>query len=94
MFADWLLSKVACIQLSVTDAGVQGSIDVAGELQLTFVRTEDGKQATLMNPPVSAALGIEALDLAMAGGSCGSDPDFRAWNSLGCGAHSSFAWRS
>ncbi len=47
-----------------------------------------------MNPPVSAALGIEALDLAMAGGSCGSDPDFRAWNSLGFGAHSSFAWRS
>ena len=56
MFADWLSSKVAGIQLSVTDAGVQGSIDVAGELQLTYVRTEDGKQATLMNPPVSAAL--------------------------------------
>lgn len=61
-------------------------------MALQPLKTEDGKQATLHNAPVAAAIGEHVLELATATGSRWSDPDLRSFESLGWGAVSVVEW--
>jgi hypothetical protein len=87
----WLPVQVTRIDI---EAGDKPSFKVGGVGQGTFerVKTEDGKQAKLLNAPVVAAFQIDTIELARADGSRWSDPDLRQWESLGFGAIEPFSW--
>jgi hypothetical protein len=94
LISEWLPSREAEISISVDGDNVQVSVGGAGEVRLAAVRTAEGTQTKLVGAPVAAALHIDYYDLALANGTRWSDPDLRAWESLGFGAQESFSWAS
>lgn len=82
---EWLPSKVVDIEFV---SGDSPSVTVGdfGKLVLQPIRAEEGgAPAQLVNAPILHAFGMMAEDLAFAHGSGFSDPDLRAWESLGSG---------
>lgn len=88
----WLPSAITTVGIKDGDAP-RVTVEGAGEIVLQPIKTEDGKQATLNNAPVSAAaFGVQVIELAMATGSRWSDPDLRSWESLGYGGTEDVEW--
>jgi hypothetical protein len=63
-----------------------------GQITLQPIKTEDGKAAKLVNAPILAAFSMTSEDLAYAQGTKFSDPDMRAWESLGHGGVAQAVW--
>ena len=90
MIREFLPSKTAAIDIGGGDAPyvkVPGIVDIS----LQRVKDEAGKQAVLVNAPLSAGFGVDTMELATATGSV-SDPDLRQWETLGNGAAVPFDW--
>jgi hypothetical protein len=90
MIAEFLPSKT--LPLEVT-GGDQPRVTVGDLVDLTFdrMKTEDGKQAVLVNSPLSTSFAVDTQELATASGRA-SDPDLRSWETLGYGAAVPFDW--
>lgn len=84
MIKEWLPTETARIEL---ETGERPSATIGGVGQLTMerIKTEDGKQAKLVNAPVAAAFGTDTIELARADGSRWNDPKLRQWESGGYG---------
>jgi hypothetical protein len=63
----------------------------AVDLSMTRLRTEDGKQAMLVNAPLAGGFMVDTTELATASGGA-SDSDLRSWQSLGYGGATAFNW--
>lgn len=89
----FLPTRVARVQIL---SGDSPSVSVAGvgEISLQPVKTEDGKQAKLVNAPLLAVFGFESEDLASSSGSRWDDPDMRRWEAGGAGGITPFNWRA
>jgi len=83
----WLPSKTARIEIQKGDTPtvVVGGV---GRLKLQPVKTEDGRQVSILNSPAIQAFGADREDLARGDGSSWSDSDMRRWESGGAGAMS------
>ena len=88
---EWLPSTVAKVDFTNGDSP-GGSVEGIGELKLQPVKTEDGTSSKLSGAPVLAAFGIGSGDLAFGTGTKFSDPDMRAWESLGEGLMTTVEW--
>jgi hypothetical protein len=62
-----------------------------GQITLRNIKTEDGKQTTIVNAPLNASFGMETSNLARGDGSSWSDPELRNWQSGGTGSISRFS---
>ena len=73
--------------------GDSPSVKVEGIVDITMTRMKDdaGNQAVVVNAPIAAGFAVDTLELATAAGSV-SDPDLRAWETLGYGAAVPFDW--
>lgn len=90
MIAQFLPSKSVRVDIVGGDnphVKVEGVADIA----MQRVKTEDGKQAVVVNAPLAAGFGVDTLELAMATGRV-SDPDLRQWETLGNAAAVPFDW--
>ena len=90
-----VLSKVlpmqtARIEVSLGD-NPSAKVGSIGQISLQNVKTEDGKQTTVVNAPLNASFGMETSNLARGDGSSWSDPDMRSWQSGGTGSISRFS---
>ena len=87
----WLPPMVTTIKI---DAGDPPSYAIGdfGIGKFERLKTESGKQAKVIDPPVPALLGIATMELARADGSSWSDPEMRQWQSLGYGVVAPFNW--
>lgn len=87
----WLPTTITAIKI---DAGENPAFSIAGVGGTTLARlkTSDGRQAALKNAPVAEAFAIDTIELASAEKTRWTDPDMRAWDSLGFGAVESFNW--
>lgn len=90
MIAEFLPSKT--VRLEVT-GGDTPRVKVADVIDITLERmkTEDGKQAVVVNAPLSAGFAVDTIELATATGAV-SDPDLRSWETLGYGGAVPFDW--
>jgi hypothetical protein len=87
----WLPTTVA--KINFTDGDSPGAtVEGIGEVVLQPIKTEDGKQAKIVGAPVLAAFAMASEDLAYATGTKFSDPDMRAWESLGHGGSAQVVW--
>jgi hypothetical protein len=86
----WLDTKVVPISIEVGD---KPSVTVGeyGTLTMERIRTEDGKQAQVMNAPVATAFGWPVMNLGVGTGGW-NDPDLRTWETLGAGNCSPITW--
>jgi hypothetical protein len=90
MIGTWLPSMVTSIEIHDGEAP-RVTVAGAGQIALQPLKTEDGRQATLNNAPIAVGFGQDVLELATATGGF-SDPDLRAWESLGYGSTSTMEW--
>jgi hypothetical protein len=90
MIREWLPSQATRIDVTGGDAPHVAVGDLI-DISLQRMKTEDGKQTVLTNAPLSAGFMVDTLELATATGSA-SDPDLRAWSTLGYGAAVPFDW--
>ena len=90
MIGEFLPSTTTRVEVS---GGDNPSVRVEGvaDISLTRVKDEAGKQAVLVNAPLSAGFAVDTVELAMATGRV-SDPDLRAWETLGNGGAVPFDW--
>lgn len=89
----WLPSKTVRIEIQKGDSlsVVVGSV---GRLKLQPVKTEDGRQVSILNSPAIQAFGSDREDLARGEGSSWSETDMRRWESGGAGAMSTLKMSS
>lgn len=90
MVAEFLPSKTVPVEVSGGESPrvkVGDVIDIA----LERMRTDDGKQAVVVNAPIAAGFAVDTMELATATGAA-SDPDLRSWETLGYGAAVPFDW--
>jgi hypothetical protein len=93
MIGGWVPTARARIEM--TDGANPGAtVGSVGRLSLTPLTTADGKQTKLVNGPVIAGFGVDTIELAVAQDTAWSDPDLRAWESLGYGGRVNFDWRA
>jgi hypothetical protein len=90
MIGEFLPSQTAAIEITGGDRPSY-RVDGLGGFELERVKTEDGKQAITVNAPVAVGFGADTQELAYAKGGL-SDPDLRAWETLGNGAAVPFDW--
>lgn len=90
MIKEWLPSTTAPVEVT---GGEEPHVRVGDVLDITMarLRTEDGKQAKLVNAPIAAGFMVDTTELATAAGGA-SDPDLRAWQTLGYGGANPFDW--
>jgi len=93
-----VLSKVlpvqtASIQVSSGD-NASARVGNVGQIDLKSIKTEDGKQTTIVNAPLNASFGMETSNLARGDGSSWSDPELRNWQSGGTGSISRFSLKA
>ncbi len=88
----WLPSKTAKIEIN-TGESPSFKVGDFGTGKLERMKTPDGKQATVVNAPLSGAFGVDTQELVLATGSSWSDADMRKWESLGNGAVVAFSWK-
>jgi hypothetical protein len=90
-----VLSKVLPTQTANIDVSLGESptakIGSIGQFTLQRVKTQDGKQTTVVNAPLNASFGMETSNLARGDGSSWSDPELRNWQSGGTGSISRFS---
>jgi hypothetical protein len=91
MIGTWLPSTVTSVYIADGEAPTV-TVAGAGKIVLQPLTTEDGRRATLNNAPIAVGFGQDVLELSMATGSGFSDPDLRAWESLGYGSTSVVEW--
>ncbi len=90
MIGEFLPSKTAPLEVMGGEnpvVKVEGLVDIS----MARMRTEDGKQTTVVNAPLFAGFAVEMQELAVAAGGV-SDPDLRQWQTLGNGAATPFDW--
>jgi hypothetical protein len=88
---EWLPSKVAGVKN--TDGDSPGAtVEGLGQVVMQPIKTESGKQATMTNAPILEAFSIGSVDLVSGIGTKFSDPDLRAWESLGAGSMTKVEW--
>ena len=90
MIAQVLPSKTVTVDVTGGDS-TRVKIGDLIDITLERMRTEDGKQAVVVNAPIAAGLAVDTMELATAAGTA-SDPDLRAWETLGYGAAVPFDW--
>ena len=90
MIGEFLPSTTTRIEVTGGD-NPRVSVEGVGDIALQRVKDEAGKQAVLVNAPLSAGFAVDTLELATATGRI-SDPDLRAWETLGNGAAVPFDW--
>ncbi|MGH9190156.1 MAG: DUF1326 domain-containing protein [Acidimicrobiales bacterium] len=90
MVAEFLPSKTVSVEVS---GGESPRVKVGDliEIALERMRTDDGKQAVVVNAPITAGFAVDTMELATATGAA-SDPDLRSWETLGYGAAVPFDW--
>lgn len=93
-----LLTTVLPVQSARIDVSVgakaSAKVGSVGQISLENVKSEDGRQTTVVNAPVNLSFGIEVSNLARGDGSSWSDPDLRTWQSGGTGSISKFALKA
>ena len=87
----WLPSQVAAIEINTGDKP-SFKVGNVGQGTLERMKTEDGKQAKVIDAPMSAGFQVSTQELAMATGKW-SDPALRQWESSGNGAVVPFSWK-
>lgn len=87
---EFLPSKTVRVDVTGGDSP-RVAVDGVGEITFERTKTEDGKQAVVVNAPLSAAFMVDTMQLALASGGV-SDPDLRSWETLGNGAAVPFDW--
>jgi len=88
---EWLPSMVT--KVTVTDGNSPGAkIEGIGEIVLNPIKLEDGTPTKLVNAPILSAFGMLEEQLGFATGTKFSDPDMRAWESLGQGGTTQAVW--
>ena len=85
--------QAASIQVSSGDKA-SARVGNVGQISPESVKTEDGKQTTLVNAPLNVSFGMETSNLARGDGSSWSDPELRNWQSGGTGSISRFSLRA
>lgn len=93
MIKEWLPSSRAQIEIDEGDKPVM-TVGSAGRLTFEPITTPDGRQTSLVNGPVVAAFEVDKVDLGRANGTAWTDPDLRAWESLGYGGRARFSWKA
>ena len=90
---EWLPTKAA--RITITDEPTLSvEVETAGRLELAPLKTEAGEQAQLVNAPVTANFELHTVNLHRATGTKWTDPDLRAWESLGYGGKQPITWTS
>lgn len=84
-----LPTEVVSIQVSLGDSP-GAKVGNVGQISLQYVKTEDGKQASIVNAPLNASFGMESSNLARGNGSSWTDPELRNWQSGGTGSVGQF----
>jgi hypothetical protein len=88
---EWLPTTVT--KIDFTDGDAPGAkIEGIGQISLQPVKTEDGTPTKLSGAPILGAFNIASEDLAFGTGTGLSDPDMRAWESLGQGGRAAVEW--
>jgi len=87
----WLPTAVAKVEMHDGDSPGT-SIAGVGQITLQPIKTEAGQQTKIMGAPILAAFAMDEEDLAFAHGTKFSDPDLRAWESLGHGGVARAVW--
>jgi hypothetical protein len=90
MIAEFLPSKTVPVEVVGGESPRVKAGDVAS-FSMERLKTEEGKQAVLVNAPIAAGFAVDTQELATATGSA-SDPDLRSWETLGYGAAVPFNW--
>lgn len=90
MIGEFLPSTTTRVEVSGGD-NPNVRVDGIADISLERVKDEAGKQAVLVNAPLSAGFAVDTVELAMATGRV-SDPDLRAWETLGNGGAVPFDW--
>lgn len=90
MIASFLPSKTVPVEVVGGESPRVRAGDVAS-FSMERLKTEEGKQAVLVNAPIAAGFAVDTQELATATGSA-SDPDLRSWETLGYGAAVPFNW--
>ena len=85
-----LPTQAASIEVSLGE-NPSARVGSVGQISLKNIKTEDGKQTTMVNAPLIRPFGIETMNLARGDGSSWSDPDMRSWQSGGTGSISRFS---
>lgn len=89
--AKWHPTNAASIAFADGDAP-SVTVEGVGQNTLQPLKNEGGQRAVLEGAPIASAIGQDRIELALADGSKWSDPDMRAWESLGYGAESVVEW--
>jgi hypothetical protein len=90
MIAEFLPSKTVPVEVVGGESPRVKAGDFAS-FSMERLKTEEGKQAVLVNAPISAGFAVDTQELATATGSA-SDSDLRSWETLGYGAAVPFNW--
>jgi hypothetical protein len=84
MIKAWLPSAVAKVDITESDSPTV-TVGGVGRISLQPIKTESGKATRLVDAPILSAFGMVEEELAFEKGTKFSDPDLRAWESLGQG---------
>ena len=90
MVKEYLPSETAAVEVT---GGEEPRVRVGTivDVSMTRLRTEAGKQARVVDAPISAGFMVDTIELATATGGA-SDPDLRSWQTLGYGGAIPFSW--
>lgn len=92
MVTKGLATQTAKIEYTSGD-NASASVGNVGSLKAQRIKTEDGKQATVLNAPLAAGMGANEIALANATrDSKWTDPEMRSWESGGYGGVVAFNW--
>jgi len=87
----WLPTQYTNIDIQQGD-NPSITVGSVGHIKLQPIKTQDGRQARLVDAPVLALFECESIDLAWGDGSRWLDPELRPWVSGGWGEVVDFAW--
>jgi hypothetical protein len=87
----WLPTTVTKVEMHDGDSPGT-TVAGVGQINLQPIKTEDGRPTKITDAPILAAFSIPFEDLAFAQGTKFSDPDMRAWESLGQGGTAQAVW--
>ena len=90
MIGEFLPSKTVRLEVTGGDSP-HVMVDGIADITMERLKTDDGKQAVVVNAPLTAGFGVDTMELAMAKGQV-SDPDLRSWETAGNGAAVPFDW--
>jgi hypothetical protein len=86
----WLPTQVTKVSI---DHGESPSAQIEGVGEITVQRVvTDGTPGKIVGAPILGAFGIASADMGFAQGTKFSDPDMRAWESLGEGSMCAAEW--